>query len=495
MGLRPSGAISDRASAPASHGLWTPVGFVVLIGLIGRLYGINSSLWLDEFGTLWCVTGDAGGTIERAQAFHGQTPFYYLTAWAAYWALGPSEWTLRLPSIISWLAFTTTLIAIARRLAGRDAIFPAVLVSAVSIPLVVYAATARPYMVGLALLMCSLWFLERARAGGRLRDAVFFGLTGGLSVLAHYLVGLGFFGAVLPLLLLPRLRQNISGVALVTAGIAAAATTAIGVPQFLDLLGRRAALEWLNAPAVLATAGLFLPLVPAIAVGVWQRTFHLSKHAHLFASFTLPVVAVAVAYVTGTNLVHPRYLLGAYPAAAVLTAVALGHRSRASQAAFAVLVVSNGLSLYWIWNASATVTFANFQDWRGAVEQVARLADQEPHAVVFYRSGFVEQDIPPVGQLRAVDLSPLQSPGQQPLTARIIPLTYRWDAIDGSEYLRGLEETVIQPGAVVVYISPRDRAGLEYSASFRRWVNKAAPAATVDSYPVTGLTLLRARIP
>jgi 4-amino-4-deoxy-L-arabinose transferase-like glycosyltransferase len=495
MGLRPSGAISDRASQPASHGLWALVGFVVLIGLIGRLYGINSSLWLDEFGTLWCVTGDAVGTIQRAQAFHGQTPFYYLTVWATYWALGPSELTLRLPSIISWLAFTAALIAVARRLAGSDTIFPAVLLSAVSIPLVVYAATARAYMVGLALLMCSLWFLERARVGGRLRDAILFGLTGGSSVLAHYLVGLGFFGAVLPLLLLPRLRQNISGVTLVAAGIAAAATTAIGVPQFLDLLGRRAALEWLDAPAVLTSAGLFLPLVPAIAVGLWQRTLHLREHAHLFASFTLPIAAVAVAYVTGTNLVHPRYLLGAYPAAAVLTAVALRHRSGASRVAFAGLVLSNASILYWIWSVSGTATFVNSQDWRGAVEQIARLVHDEPNAVVLYRSGFVEQDIPPLGQLRAADLSPLQSPGQRPLTARIIPLTYRWDAIDGSGYLRGLEETVIQPGAVVVYISPRDRTGLEYSASFRRWVNKSAPAATVDGYPVTGLTLLRARIP
>ena len=39
-----------------------------LFGLFLRLYGLDRSLWLDEFGTLWAVEGSMGQLLERVQA-------------------------------------------------------------------------------------------------------------------------------------------------------------------------------------------------------------------------------------------------------------------------------------------------------------------------------------------------------------------------------------------------------------------------------------------
>ena len=65
-----------------------------------RLYGFNRSLWLDEFGTLWAVEGSMGQLLERVQAFHGQSPFYYSLVWLWVNLLGESEIVMRGLSLI-----------------------------------------------------------------------------------------------------------------------------------------------------------------------------------------------------------------------------------------------------------------------------------------------------------------------------------------------------------------------------------------------------------
>lgn len=53
------------------------VGVAVLaLGLALRFYGFGTSLWLDEFGTLWVVESDLKAVFERSREFQGQTPFY-----------------------------------------------------------------------------------------------------------------------------------------------------------------------------------------------------------------------------------------------------------------------------------------------------------------------------------------------------------------------------------------------------------------------------------
>lgn len=469
-------------------------GLLILLGLIGRLIGINSSLWLDEFGTLWCVSSTAIETFHRATAFQGQTPFYYLLAWCWYWLLGASEAALRFQSIVAWLAFVGLLIGVCNRLSTLSVMLTASLVGTLSVTTFVYSGTARPYMTALGLMMCSLYSVERLRSSAALRHAVIGGLAGGLTVLSHYLVGFGFAGLLLYLLVTPHARGRAGIGSLLTLCAIAGAVSLVGLKQFVDLTNRTAGLEWLDSPDVLLCFALFVPLAPAIACGLWTSELSWTRHGHMFSSLLFPIVAVSLAYATGINLVHPRYLLGSFPAAAVLTVLAIRGPGRLARIALLIFIVPNLLALGWAWRLSGTLTLVNVQDWRGAVDVTDHVVGAFPNAVVLYRSGFVEQDVAPLGQIRSADLSPLRSPGRKLVRANIVPLTFRWEVPGRASYFEGIRGRIVRPGETLIYLSPI-AGGQSYLSNFRAWLRMVAPDARIEDFHVRGVYLSVIRIP
>src|SRR5579863_85638 len=59
----------------------------------------RSSLWLDETMTYWVVSKDLGEAVSRALFWSGESPFYYLIAWAAKTIGHSSSFVLRMPSM------------------------------------------------------------------------------------------------------------------------------------------------------------------------------------------------------------------------------------------------------------------------------------------------------------------------------------------------------------------------------------------------------------
>src|SRR5689334_5232096 len=123
---------------------WLVLGFA-LVGLAMRLIGFTNGLWLDEFGTLWTVEGSIRECWHRAITFHGQTPFYYVLVWLPVHAIGESEATLRLLSILSvcgttFVIWRTGVVALGSRagLCGAALFW-------MCVPAVTDSANARPY--------------------------------------------------------------------------------------------------------------------------------------------------------------------------------------------------------------------------------------------------------------------------------------------------------------------------------------------------------------
>lgn len=88
---------------------WTGglAGFAICCAVLGlglRLVGWGSSLWTDEFGTLWAVESGLVEAIVRSHSFHGQTPLYYVNVWLFVQLFGESELVLRLPSLLFMVA-------------------------------------------------------------------------------------------------------------------------------------------------------------------------------------------------------------------------------------------------------------------------------------------------------------------------------------------------------------------------------------------------------
>ncbi len=60
------------------------IGLIIVAAVAGgflRLYGLDRSLWLDEFGTLWVAEGSLTALTDRGASFQAQSPFYYSIIW------------------------------------------------------------------------------------------------------------------------------------------------------------------------------------------------------------------------------------------------------------------------------------------------------------------------------------------------------------------------------------------------------------------------------
>jgi predicted membrane-bound mannosyltransferase len=133
----------SQSSLSATAYLFAVAGGVA--GLTFRLYGFNRSLWLDEFGTLWAIEGSFSQMWERANAFQGQSPFYYSLARLFVHLFVESEITLRFLSFILGLSAVYGVYLLGRFLDGRNSGLIAASLLWITPSMVQASADARPY--------------------------------------------------------------------------------------------------------------------------------------------------------------------------------------------------------------------------------------------------------------------------------------------------------------------------------------------------------------
>lgn len=164
--------------------------FVLLLAAGVRLWQIRESLWLDELHTAWVVADGPGAVAARAR-IGNHSPPYFFAVWAVRGALGASELTLRLPSVVAGLALIGLLYVAVRRWTGSaSAALLAALLAALDRYCLFYAQEARPYacvqLVGLSQLLLFARLLEAPRGW---RRWAFVALSGLLFYL-HYTAAL-----------------------------------------------------------------------------------------------------------------------------------------------------------------------------------------------------------------------------------------------------------------------------------------------------------------
>src|SRR3954468_22303532 len=80
-----------------------PLAAAILIAIVAammRIWQARESLWLDELHTAWCAVGGLGEVVQRASSGN-QSRLFFWFEWLLVRVLGPSELSLRLPSIIA----------------------------------------------------------------------------------------------------------------------------------------------------------------------------------------------------------------------------------------------------------------------------------------------------------------------------------------------------------------------------------------------------------
>jgi 4-amino-4-deoxy-L-arabinose transferase-like glycosyltransferase len=163
--------------------LGVPVLVAVALALRLSYYLLEPSLSTDEASlALNLMHHSYAGLFGRLDFNQAAPPGFLLVQKLAIDALGPSPYALRLLPFVAGAAACFLIYAVAVRIAGRRAAIIALALFAVSEPLVSYASTNKQYSVdvAVALALYAVFLSIRSRVG--LRDAVLFGLVGGVAV-------------------------------------------------------------------------------------------------------------------------------------------------------------------------------------------------------------------------------------------------------------------------------------------------------------------------
>ena len=478
----PAGGTVEGA---ASSG-WTPaLKYTVLAagaaGLFLRLYGFGNSLSGDELGTLWTVESGLPEAIERSVAFHGQSPLYYLIAWALVSVFGESEIVLRLPSLLSiagaaWLVYRTGEMLLGPRAGAYSAIaFWLAFMSLRS------TGDARPYGLGLFFAALALYGFVKASTKGRGWGRVWF-VAGGVGLIAsHYLLALMLLGIGLAYLAVPSLREEYKFPQFSCDVAAITFFSAPLFPQVFALWNRRSELAWapeISYQSIFFTVGPELTLAAAgLAAGAfWQRRAKLGGSLALLcgAMAAPPLVLIALAQL-GTNLLAARYMCSALIPACLLAGVGLALLPvRWTYFGWFAWAGLNALAFFGTYQQAHSFTGAGYQDWRAATAELERLLEREPGAPVFFRSGFVEDDQRAWGHdVTSALTAPLRSPGQEPPGWNVVPLTYNWPFSQREQYFERVVAPVLDEQEVFYYFSCDCASGAPsagYEGRFVQWI-------------------------
>jgi len=452
---------------------------VFILGLITRIDSLGVSLWLDEFGTFWVVDESFTTMLRRCWEFQGQSPFYYSLAWFSLHSFGESEIALRVPSLLLTGLTVGALYLCARMLSGPKAGFYAASLAWVSGDFVQYSVAARPYMLVLFTAAVAIaGFVWAVKSGSRRARVLW--VVGGASVAwAHYvhyplIVGLFVAYALLPPLRLQyRVREFVTDAALQLALVGLCA------PQIFALFNRRGTLSWIDTPNYGVFIGLLLPLVAGFVVGLTQppprgdagRTEAALAMALLICLLFQLAIIESASFV-GINLLRSRYLVSIVVPALLFVA---GTLARASTEKVVVVVtvfaIMTAMSLQVTKKQLGTFSGMGFENWRGAVSDLSGRIRSEPEPLVFFRSGFVEEDIVPLGNPPPVSRAPLRSPGAKPFAAAVIPLSFRWGHPLRERYFQERIVPAISSASHFFVLGPKD----DYMEGVDEWVASKWP--------------------
>ncbi|MEI9974827.1 MAG: glycosyltransferase family 39 protein [Ignavibacteriota bacterium] len=301
----------------------------LLLAVLVSAAQITSSLWLDETATYWVVKDGIGDVVARSWAWSGQSALYYLTAWVAR-HLAPDlgmEFALRLPTLLALIACVILLYRLGRYLMNARAGVLAAL-AFLCIPDVSFAAIdARPYMLGLALLIASMLCFFRWLDTGKLLFAILYTVSAALVVYCHCLFGLALFAQVIYGWRYWR--------KLMALWIAVGALCLPLAGQLLHFYQTRRTHSFDASPDFKAFFTAIAPpiLAGSILLAVFVSRKRLRLRHRIYWPYLVawlvfpPAFLFALSSFTDTKLFVTRYYLSCSPAVALLAGYALGRLS------------------------------------------------------------------------------------------------------------------------------------------------------------------------
>jgi mannosyltransferase len=352
-------AIAPAATEPAvrvrrPQARWWPLAALTLLAAVLRLSTLDlQSFWYDEaFTPIHVLHPSLWATLRSVVHTENTPPLWYVLAWADSRVLGTSAVALRLPSALAGIATVPVAWAIGRELSTRSAAVLCAALVAVNPLFVWYSQEARAYalfvLMGALAMLCFL----RARQVPTPRRMAAFALAGSLALLTQY-----FAVFLLIPMVLALLRDRVTRRAALPAvgalsliGLALLPLISAQGGHGTQWIGRWPLRERLEAIPQYYLTGysgsplgrgiellVALPILVALALGVWRMRSARRKHSHIEESRASPrgvsialviaacgVIIPVVLVGFGADYLAPRNLVAAMiPVTAVIAVVSL----------------------------------------------------------------------------------------------------------------------------------------------------------------------------
>lgn len=303
---------------------------------------------------------------------------------------------------------------------------------------------------------------------------------------AHYVQYPVVLGLSVAYVIVPRLRGRYLPRQFLLDQFLQFGLVALCIPQVLALWGRRGTLVWIDQRNYLAFLVPLIALLPAIFLALVEPlrrrdTDDLERAVRqsLLICLVIQIATLEVAALAGTNLLNWRYFISSIIPGVLLAGAALARASK-SEAAIVVL----GFTFITAWSlisakrTTGTFSGIGYEDWRGAVTELSARISSDPDPVVFFRSGFVEEDAAPLGSPPAATRAPLRSPGRQAFAAPVTSLTFRWGHPAREAYFEQTVRPLVTGTSHFFLLSARGApGGVNYPDQFVRWVETKWPAS------------------
>jgi mannosyltransferase len=396
----------NAASDNRSERYWLAAALLVsLAAAILRIWPVRESLWIDELHTAWCAAGALDEVASRA-ALGNQSPLYFWFQWLLVRVLGPSELSLRLPSLIAGSLLPLAVFFVGQRWFSAAAGLLGAALVAIDPLAIFYASEARPYALVqvLAVVHFALTAEILTKPATALRVA--WVVIGGLLFHLHYTAALLFPAELLfyglMVVLQPRLVLYRWTSALCDGAIlVVVCLPAVGVLN--AIYARRA--NW----------DAFVELVPystivtwwLTALGAWYVAAGIATSKRDDGGRVAPAVLLLCWLIVPTllawifaqsgvaRLFFGRYLIACAPAAALLAAISV----ELAPWRWAKVTVGALLFVAVLWSSSIVshvyhegrVIAARGEDWRGCITWLNEEAQQSQFPVLVW-SGLIEAD-------------------------------------------------------------------------------------------------------